>query len=221
MGKSIKRVSKRETRPARDRASEILQNVHNGLHSIKHKDTNKNFSFDSRIVGSAKNNTCLKVDGRYDVDYQMIINKSFNDYSANEIHKIFTTEFDKYLHKNEKKDDSTSVLTIHHSISQKYDGSKQDFSIDFAIIRLINGNAEIIRRNEQNNYVWNKLKRNNNEVYEYFDSLKSNEQRIIIENYVLPIKEKNVKLPEDNPNKKKSYQIFIEGVNNYRHEANK
>ena len=54
-----------------------------------------------------------------------------------------------------------------------------------------------------------------NDAYIKFKELSSKEKEDLIENYILPKKEKEKQKDKNDPSLKSSYIIFIEEVNNY------
>lgn len=98
---------------------------------------------------------------------------------------------------------------------EEYDPDLEVFSMDFAIIRITVDVPEIIRRDarDPNNYIWNLLKTKNNGTYERYNRLTPEEKTEVIEEKVLPRKEKELVKPKDL--RIESYIIFIESVNEY------
>ena len=170
----FERVTKRESRIARERAAAIILKIQKILRD--------KYTFTYRLVGSAKWGTIIKDNsGKYDLDYQLLLTPKSKEFKANKlsnptmIKNDFYGAFSKALDQSEKIENSTTAITLINNDSKP-------FSIDFVIIKLFPENNLIIRRNNKrgssnNEYTWNKLPRMR-EAYKKFRKLKSCENNI-------------------------------------------
>ena len=207
------RVSKKKCKIARQRAHTLIGKVQKQL-----KDQ---YKFNYRLVGSGKWGTMIKdKDGKYDLDYQLILTKNSPYYKQNkkyphptEIKKDFILVFNKLIKDKECIENSTTAITLINKDNKPY-------TIDFVIIREEREVYQIIRRNNkkesrhQNEFTWNELP-NINYAYKKFKSLSLKEKLNLILNNVIPrkIKEKNKK--ENDNTKISSAALFIQEINNY------
>lgn len=205
----MKRVTKKQSYEARKFTDTLIADLREKL-----KDR---YVFDVRLVGSAKWNTILKVDGElWDIDYQILLTHNSKVYKENAFNNPTKIKEDFFNYFNEHfigqkgfevQNSTTAITVINHN---------SGYSFDFVIIK---DKKYIIRRNNndgsgKNSYTWNELKQYN-EAYNAFDALPPNVKTALIENYVLPRKMKE-KLKRDNdPTKRSSSELFIEEVNNY------
>ncbi len=205
----MKRITKKQSLPARTFANSLINKIRIAL-----KDK---YRFDVRLVGSAKWNTIIKTkDELWDVDYQILLSNKSKQYKDNKFDnptKIKEDFFNCFNVLFSKKNgfevhNSTTAITIINNNS--------GYSFDFVIIK--DGN-QIIRRNNndgsgKNIYTWNTLSKYNL-IYETFKKLTPKEKQDLIENHILPRKEKEKRKFDNNPTKKSSYVIFIEEVSSY------
>lgn len=208
-----KRITKKQSAIARQRANKLLRDVQIELKN--------QYTFATRLVGSGAWGTMIEDENEeYDLDYQILLTKNSKVYKKNEfddptqIKRDFISAFEKCRNKNEKTEDSKTAITLINTDNKPY-------HIDFVIIRLYPENHEIIRRNNKketptkNENTWNELPQWN-EAYTYFKSLPPNEKQHLIENIIIPRKQKEKAKPEDDPTKISSAKLFVVEVNNYR-----
>ena len=213
----MERVTKKQSREAREFAKEVLNYLHNEL-SYK-------YTFAERLVGSVQWNTILKDSkGFWDIDYQLLLTSNSEEYlknglkNATKIKNDFFNCLNKFFknNKNFRVENSTTAVTL-INLRDKY-------SYDFVIIRLFPQNREIIRRNNKHNssineFTWNQLPKFN-DAYKELDKLSPFEKQDLIENYVLPRKVIEKRKNDNDPSKKSSCEVFIEEVNNYVRRKN-
>lgn len=213
----MERVTKKQSREAREFVKEVLNNLHNEL--------SDKYTFAERLVGSAQWNTILKDNkGFWDIDYQLLLTSNSKEYlknglkNATKIKNDFFNCLNKAFknNKNFRVENSTTAVTL-INLRDKY-------SYDFVIIRLFPQNKEIIRRNNKRNssineFTWNQLPKFN-DAYKKLDKLSLFEKQDLIENYVLPRKVIEKRKSDNNPSKKSSCEVFIEEVNNYVRRKN-
>ena len=207
-----KRVTRKQSKIARNRAHIIFQDVRAALKG--------KYRFATRLVGSAVWGTIIEDNnGKYDLDYQILLTKNSKAYkddkfsNPTQIKRDFLAAFNSAAKPGEKFEDSTTAITLINKDDKPY-------SIDFVIIRLFPDNNEIIRRNNKketisvNEYTWNELP-GYNKAYDKFKSLSLHEKQDLIENYIIPKKYKEKQKQEGDPTKISSAQLFVMEVNNY------
>lgn len=204
----IKFVSRNERKIANARATKIVRAIQEYLAP--------EYKINPRLVGSARYNAVIcDDDGIYDMDYQLVLthNCQCEKYDADVIRKDFFNAFNAVKNKNEKVENSTSVITVRVSNNNgKFDAKYEIFSFDFAIIIENNDGSFITRRDADNHYVWNKLPSKNSYIYETYYSLNYSAQKIIIDRVVSrKIKEKAKPKDKRIP----SSVIFMEEVNKF------
>lgn len=211
----IRRVTEEESSEARSFAEHVL--------SVLQDEIRDKYRFQFYLVGSAKYNTVLTDrNGWYDLDYQISLTSNSNNSlrDATQIKSDFFNWFNRKFSGNHnfKVENSTTAITLYNK-SGKY-------SIDFVILRLYPEDSEIIRRNNSSysirtDYTWNQLPSRNRDAYRIFDTMNGNEQRDLIDTYILPRKAKEKMKDPSDPSLKSSTEIFIEEVNNYAHRTQK
>ena len=88
------------------------------------------------------------------------------------------------------------------------------------IIKIASNNQyQIIRRNNKaqssiNEYTWNQIP-NLNKAYQLFNALDPLEKKYLIEEIIIPMKQKEKAKKENNPTRVSSCALFIREVNNY------
>lgn len=213
----MERVTKKQSREAREFVKEVLNNLHNEL--------SDKYTFVERLVGSTQWNTILKDNkGFWDIDYQLLLTSNSKEYLKNGLKNATKIKNDFFNclneafknNKNFRVENSTTAVTL-INLRDKY-------SYDFVIIRLFPQNKEIIRRNNKRNssineFTWNQLPKFN-DAYKKLDKLSLFEKQDLIENYVLPRKVIEKRKSDNNPSKKSSCEVFIEEVNNYVRRKN-
>ena len=193
---------------ARQRAFALICDVR------KHNKIHGRYKFNVKLIGSQKRR-CVIQDGKgkYDLDYQIVLtNNCKGSLNPTDIKKAFLRAFTDSANRNEKVEDSTTVITVRCSKnSGSFDASHEKYSFDFVIIDP--SETKRIRRNGQNEYTWVELPRKNTYIYERFNKLDGMKQRQLLEEFVIPrvIAEKK----KDKNNRMPSIDIFYEGVNNY------
>lgn len=208
----MKRVTKRESKPARHFADELFRKMH--------RDLNDKYRFAVRLVGSAKWNTILKdKNGFWDLDYQILLTKNSEMYKENGLSFSTDIKNDFFNYVNDMYKDDKDFTVQNSTTAVTLINNRDKYSYDFVIIRVLPDNNEIIRRNNHylssiNEFTWNQLSKNN-EAYKKFKELSPNEKTDVIENYILPRKQKEKEKNENDPTKVSSSRIFIEEVNNY------
>ena len=148
----------------------------------------RGLTFTCDLVGSAKRNLVVAHPTKgIDCDYQLHLQSNKNELDAEQIKKIFCTLFDKYRPQQHCK-----ILC----------------SFDIVLLRNLGGVPEIIRRNTDGKYVWNKL-RYMSDFQERFSLITGNEMwNELKERYY----KKKVKQMNGNDDKK-SFQLLNEAVN--------
>lgn len=208
----MKHVTKKASKSAREFAAKVLNYLH--------KELKVKYIFSHRLVGSAVWNTIIKDNnGFWDLDYQILLTRNSKEHKNNNLsnptqikHDFFNCIDKKFKNQNGfKVENSTTAITL-INYNEKY-------SIDFVIIRLYPENHEIIRRNNKKNsitneFTWNELPKFN-DAYRKFKNLAHKEKQDLIENYILPRKEKEKANQENDSTKRSSCEIFVEEVNNY------
>ena len=198
-------------REARARANRFIRYVRN------HKKIHNIYKFYIKPIGS-QNRRCVIQDssGKYDLDYQIVLTHNCKgSLKPTDIKKAFLCAFTECANKNEKVEDSTTVVTIRCSKSNnQFIASQEKFSFDFVIIHPEEDKR--IRRNGQSKYTWVELPSKNTYIYERFNRLDGNMQRQLLEECVIPkvIEEKK----KHESIRKPSIDIFYEGVNNFYHK---
>ncbi len=198
-----------EYKEARERAYKIIKDVRS------HSAIRKHFKFICRPIGSQKRRCVVKDDrGKYDLDFQIVLTKNSKDGDSDPtaIKNAFFQAFTDCKNKNEKVENSTTVVTVRCSkTSGKFDASQEKFSFDFVIISI--DEERRIRRNGKNQYTWVQLPSRNTYIYERFQQMDHIQQRDLLENYLLPkiIKEKH----KDPSVRRPTIDLFYQEVNNY------
>ncbi len=193
---------------ARQRASKLVYGIRN------HPKIHKLYKFNVKLIGSQKRRCVIQdINGKYDLDYQIVLTKNCKgNLEPTEIKKAFFRAFTDCANKNEKVEDSTTVVTVRCSKSNSsFDVSKEKFSFDFVIIDCTE--SKRIRRNGNNEYTWVELPSKNTYIYDRFNRLDGNTQRKLLEEFIIPkvIEEKK----KHESIRKASIDIFYEGVNNF------
>ena len=204
------RVTKKNSKESRDRSIAIIKKVQKKLKN--------QYKFSYRLVGSATKNTIVEDDkGRYDLDYQLILtaNSKNNINDANEVKQKFLQAFTDCKNSNEKVENSTSVITLRVSKSVKeFISEHERYSVDFAILKTIDDENFIVKRNGSNHYVWNELPSKNKDAFNKFNSFSQVEKLDLCDNYIIPRKCRE-KIKPNKDDRITSTIIFIEEVNNY------
>lgn len=203
----FERVTRKESAIARRRAAKIISDVR-GLLRDK-------YIFTFRLVGSGAWGTMIKDDkGEYDLDYQLILthNSKSNLNDSTQIKNAFYNAFQAVATNYEIIQNSTTAVTLINK-----DGKPSH--IDFVIIKQDENGFQIIRRNNQphpskNEFTWNQLPKYK-EAYTRFKSLKPKEKQFLIEEIIIPAKQKEKAKKENDPTKVSSCALFIREVNNY------
>ena len=195
-------------REARQRAYKLINDVR------KHNKIHKLYKFNVKLIGSQKRR-CVICDnkGKYDLDYQIELTKNCKgNFEPTDIKKAFLCAFRECANKNEKVEDSTTVVTVRCSKSNnKFDANLEKFSFDFVIIDSTE--SKRIRRNGKDQYTWVELPSKNTYIYERFNRLDGNIQRQLLEEFVIPCVIEEKKKHESI--RKPTIDIFYEGVNNF------
>lgn len=199
---------------------EARQRAHKLIHDLRrHIKINKFYKFNVRLIGSQKRR-CVICDnkGKYDLDYQIVLTCNCKcSLLPTDVKKAFLRAFTDSANKNERVEDSTTVITVRCSKSSElFNASLEKFSFDFVIIDPTESLR--IRRNGKDQYTWVELPSKNTYIYERFNRLDGNTQRQLLEECVIPlvIKEKN----KEESIRKPTIDIFYEGVNNFYRNHN-
>lgn len=212
---NCRKVNNKSSEKSRNRAEKLISDVRKYLKS--------KYKFDCRLVGSAKRNTIVQVNGKpYDLDYQCILTK--NSKKLNESPTVIKNDFYEAFKlkksKNEKVQNSTTAVTVEH-----YNNDKLEFSFDFVIIKDKDNPTQIIRRNNKsetphvNEFTWNELP-NSDEVYKKFDNFSGNQKKVVCDR-TIEKKCKEKQKDESDPTKISSCKLFHIEVNNYFEEIQK
>lgn len=195
-------------REARQRAYKLIHDAR------KHPKIHKVYKFNIKLIGSQKRRCVIQdSNGKYDLDFQIVLtNNCKGSLNPTDIKKAFLCAFTECANKNEKVEDSTTVVTVRCSKSDnKFNADLEKFSFDFVIIDKTESLR--IRRNGNNQYTWVELPSKNTEIYKRFNKLSGYEQRQLLEEFVISRVIKEKKKPENV--RKPTIEIFYEGVNNY------
>ena len=195
----MKRVTKKECKTQKGFALKILNYLQNKLSS--------KYNFNYRLVGSAVWNTIIRdKNGFFDLDYQILLTKNSKEYKDNHLERATAIKED-FFNVISLYFKSDSTIKIENSTTAiNLINKKEKFSIDFVIIKLFPENNQIIRRNNKKNstineYTWNELPKLN-DAYKKFKELKSFDKQNLIENYILPRKEKEKQKNDGDKTKK-------------------
>lgn len=208
----VKLVTKKASSEARQRAHKIINDVHKKL--------KKEYVFFCRPIGS-QTRRCIVPDknGKYDLDYQIILTKkSKGEMKPTPIKKKFLEAFTFARNKNEKVEDSTTVITVRCSKDvNKFNAKTEKFSFDFVILD-VNENYRI-KRKTSNEYTWCELPTRHTELYKKYNKMNYIQQKNFLEEYLLPnvIKEKQ----KNESERKATIEIFYEQINNYLQNGKK
>lgn len=202
----VKLVTRKASSEARQRADKIIRDVHKKL--------GKEYKFFCRPIGS-QTRRCIVQDknGKYDLDYQIVLTQnSKGDLDPTSIKKRFLWAFTSVRNKNEKVEDSTTVITVRCSKEEcEFNAKTENFSFDFVI--LSQDETCRIRRNGENQYTWVQLPTKHTDIYNRYKAMSFEQQKDLLENYLLPkiVKEKQ----KDESQRRATIDIFLEEVNNY------
>lgn len=218
--KMYKRVTRKQCAVARQRATTIIQNVQKLLRD--------KYIFAPRLVGSGAWGTMIEDEnGEYDLDYQLLLTSNSPSYNKKtkafppptEIKQDFLTAFERVKKSNEVFQNSTTAITLINNDGKPY-------HIDFVIIKTLPDNDFIIRRNnkretpEHNEFTWNELPQWN-DAYKYFKKLSPKEKQHLIDDIIIPAKQKEKAKSESDKTKISSSALFVREVNNYRCQQKK
>lgn len=195
-------------REARDRANKLINDVK------KHHKILGVYKFFIRPIGSQKRRCVIQdSNGKYDLDYQIVLTHNCKgSLEPTDIKKAFLCAFTECANKNEKVEDSTTVVAVRCSKSNnKFDANLEKFSFDFVIIDQTE--SKRIRRNGKDQYTWVELPSKNTYIYDRFNRLDRNIQRQLLEEFVIPCVIEEKKKHESI--RKPTIDIFYEGVNNF------
>ncbi len=178
----VKLVTHKASSEARYRAHRLIEDVR-AHHLIQN-----HYRFFCKPIGSQKRR-CIVQDknGKYDLDFQIVLTKKSKDGDTDptKIKKAFLQAFTDCRKCNEKVEDSTTVVTVRCSKNKgNFDADQEKFSFDFVIISI--DEEKRIRRNGLNQYTWVQLPSRNTYIYERFRILTTNQQKELLEQYLLP-----------------------------------
>ena len=144
----MKLVTRKASSEARQRADKIIRDVHKKL--------GKEYKFFCRPIGS-QTRRCIVQDknGKYDLDYQIVLTQnSKGDLDPTSIKKRFLWAFTSVRNKNEKVEDSTTVITVAFDFLKRNDcysfSAPTSLGKTFIIRMLI---KEEILKGERSNFV--------------------------------------------------------------------
>ena len=211
---NYKRITKRQSSIARQRANAIIRDV-----QLELKDK---YVFAPRLVGSGAWGTMIEdAKGEYDLDYQLLLTPNSPLYKKDkqfptptQIKKDFISAFEKWKKGKEVFKNSTTAITLINKDGKPY-------HIDFVIIKTFPNNNYIIRRNNKketpsiNEFTWNELPQWN-DAYKYFKSLPHKDKQYLIEEIIIPAKQIEKAKSENDNTKISSSALFVREVNNYR-----
>jgi len=177
------------------------------------------YRFEFILVGSGNWGTMVKdEDGHYDLDYQIrlthnspvIGNNGFRN--STQVNKDFFEALRKHKKGKETFEDSTTAITLTNKDEKPY-------HIDFVIIDNTRYPPLIIRRNMKkgspaDEKTWNELPKMH-WAFDYFKSLHHDYKKYIIEEMVIPAKQKEKAKKEGNSTKRSSTEIFVNEVNRF------
>lgn len=205
----MKRITKKMSKPAREFAASIFEDLH--------KTMKKKYRFDIRVVGSIKWNTALKMDDEiWDLDYQILLTNNSKLYKTNKLNDPTAIKNDFFNYFNDRFNKKNGFVVQNSTTAITLINNNSGYSFDFVIIK---DKEQIIRRNNKrgstiNEFTWSSLPKYN-KAYTKFNNLSSSQKTDLIENHILPRKVFE-KLKQDNdPTKKSSCELFVEEVNNY------
>ena len=204
MNINLQRISKKNSKVARNRAIKIIKNA-----QIKLRKNGYKFTF--KLVGSGAWSLIIKdQQGKYDLDYQIMLTKNTKAEllkNPTKIREDFQSAFQKELKDDEKIETKKTAITIINS--------KHNFSLDLVILKEYPEINEIIKRNNtytENLFTWNLYKDiESRKMWKYFKDLNHFDKRYIIEQMVIPEKIKNIK----NNYLVSSYEIFLSKINEH------
>lgn len=202
----IKLITRKNSSEARQRADKIIHDVHKKL--------GKEYVFFCRPIGS-QTRRCIIQDesGKYDLDFQIILTKnSKKDLDPTQIKRKFLQIFQAVKNKNEKVEDSTTVVTVRCSKdSHEFSPESEKFSFDFVIISP--DEKFRIKRNGNNQYTWTELPTRYDETYKKYKRMNMEQQKNFLENCLLP--KISIEKRKDVSQRRATVDIFLEEVNNY------
>ena len=196
-----KYVSRRECRPYREAFEKVLASVRAAMRK-------EGVTFTCNLVGSGKRNLIVRHPQKgFDLDYQIVIQTNKKKFNARSLNEKFRLCFDRAKGAGfSPSEDSTSALTIKLKDTKH---SRVKFAYDVVLLRKSAVGTEIIRRNNEGNYVWNTLK----DMDDFHDRLehiwKSVELKERLKNLYW---EKKIAQMEGRT-QKKSYQLLHEAIN--------
>ena len=208
MSTTCTRITRREQKIARTRANKLLHDMQKELEGT--------YKMTFRIAGSGCWGTMVKdPEGKYDLDYQIIITKNSKDYEKSVIKKprhvkdTIRSAFDTLRNKGESFENSTTAITLVNK------NESVPYSIDFVILTEIDGRMNIIKQNKHVNsptYTWNQLPQHYTESYSYFKGLGPEEKKEIIDKVIV----RKCKEKYHSDSNISSSEILIQEINNYR-----
>lgn len=200
MSKEISYVSKKEVKEYKKEMQDALIGISGKLRS------KESSGFSVGLVGSAKRNLVLvKGNSIYDVDFQCFIQKSVEANFREKIYeelKIVLNEDDGWSHKN-----STSVITSVKGDEKSFDTALVSVDDEGSkIAKLVKGKG-----NKNDVWTWNQLPKSIDHSSKR-KSIKGSEQWTFLRNDYKTIRTNQ--WDETKKNKKTSYALFNESVNN-------
>lgn len=181
MNLPCERISRKEQKIARTRANRLLCDLRKKLKGT--------YKMTFRLAGSGSWGTMVRdPNGKYDLDYQIIITKNSKDYEKSVINgprhvkDTIRSAFDTLRNKGESFENSTTAITLVNK------NESVPYSIDFVILTEIDGRMNIIKQNKHVNppiYTWNQLPQHFDKTYRYFKGLEPEEKRKIIDKVII------------------------------------
>ena len=210
--KNYEWVKKQEARPERDKIEKNIRLVQKEVYDY--------FTFQYRIVGSAKRNmiTCdYSSNTGYDFDYNIEPNCDFDKYSPEEIKRILRQAFDEIgkRHGYSSCEDSTRVITLKQYNSLLITNKTIIHSCDFAIVRKKGKQWQYIHYDKpMNRYYWENQPKD-------FEGLEEKEKYIKKKGKWNDVKNEYLYLKKNNMDQeKKSRSLYAEAVNNIHDQLN-
>ena len=205
------RITRNEQKLARSRANELLSNLR--------KELKGTYRMTFRLAGSGSWGTMVRdPEGRYDLDYQIILTRNSKDYQQSvignpkKVKETIRAVFDSLRNKGESFKNSTTAITLLNKNESIH------YSIDFVILTEINGTMCVIRQNKKANpptYTWNELISHFGDSYRYFKDLDVKEKEEIIEKVI----KRKCREKYHSDSDISSSEILIQEINNHRQNS--
>lgn len=195
-------VSKREARPYKKIMDECMNDIR--------KNIKKNgITFEYFLVGSSKRNLIVRHHNKgFDCDYQIHVRKNLNCLNPDKYIKLFEKQISSFLKKKEYSyESSTSALTYKNKDTKK---SKIIHSFDIVFIKEVENSFEIARHHDNGVWRFEQLPASENHKTK-LEEINSTRHFPDLKKEYLKEKQENEKL--EKWQRKKSFKIFIDSVN--------